>query len=81
MKMENNIYQADGFDEAIIGVDYKTGCIAYSISKCITILMIDDGMTELDATEWFCFNVAGSEFGEGTPIWIDDSYNENDLIL
>lgn len=79
--MENDIYQADGFDEAIIGVDYKTGCIAYSISKCITILMIDDGMTELDATEWFYFNVAGSEFGEGTPIWIDDTYNHNDLIL
>jgi len=62
-------------------VDYKTGRIAYSISKCITILMIDGDMTELDATEWFYFKVAGSEFGEGTPIWIDDTYDYNDLIL
>jgi len=51
MAMENEIYQADGFDDAIIGVD---------------------------ATEWFYFNVAGSEFGPGTPIWIDDTYNHND---
>ena len=50
---------------------------AYSISKCITILMLDEDMTELDAVEWFYFNVAGSEFGEGTPIWIDDTYEHN----
>ena len=79
--MESDIYKADGFDDAIIGVDYNTGRIAYSISKCITILMIDEQMTELDATEWFYFNVAGAYVGEGTPVWIDDTYNENDLIL
>ena len=78
MAMENEIYQADGFDDAIIGVDYNTGRIAYSVSKCITILMLDEGMTELDATEWFYFNVAGSYVGEGTPIWIDDTYEHND---
>ena len=78
MAMENDIYQADGFDNAIIGVDYKTGRIAYSISKCITLIMLDEGMTELDATEWFYFNVAGSYVGEGTPIWIDDTYEHND---
>ena len=79
--MESDIYKADGFDDAIIGVDYNTGRIAYSVSKCITILMIDEQMTELDATEWFDFNVAGAYVGEGTPVWIDDTYNENDLIL
>ena len=61
--------------------DSNTGRIAYSVSKCITILMIDEQMTEIDATEWFYFNVAGSYVGEGTPVWIDDTYNENDLIL
>ena len=79
--MESDIYKADGFDDAIIGVDYNTGRIAYSVSKCITILMIDEQMTELDATEWFYFNVAGSYVGEGTPVWIDDTYDHNDLIL
>ena len=79
--MESDIYKADGFDDAIIGVDYNTGRIAYSVSKCITILMIDEQMTELDATEWFDFNVAGAYVGEGTPVWIDDTYDHNDLIL
>jgi hypothetical protein len=40
--------------------------------------MLDEGMTELDATEWFYFNVAGSYVGEGTPVWIDDTYDHND---
>tara|TARA_R110002020_G_scaffold255411_1_gene469173 strand:- start:300 stop:539 length:240 start_codon:yes stop_codon:yes gene_type:complete len=79
--MESDIYKADGFNDAIIGVDYNTGRIAYSVSKCITILMIDEQMTELDATEWFYFNVAGAYVGEGTPVWIDDTYDHNDLIL
>ena len=79
--MESDIYKADGFDDAIIGVDYNTGRIAYSVSKCITILMIDEQMTELDATEWFDFKIAGAYVGEGTPVWIDDTYNHNDLIL
>ncbi len=79
--MESDIYKADGFDDAIIGVDYNTGRIAYSVSKCITILMIDEQMTELDATEWFDFKVAGAYVGEGTPVWIDDTYDHNDLIL
>ena len=79
--MESDIYKADGFDDAIIGVDYNTGRIAYSVSKCITILMIDEQMTELDATEWFDFKVAGAYVGEGTPLWIDDTYNHNNLIL
>jgi hypothetical protein len=79
--MESDIYKADGFNDAIIGVDYNTGRIAYSVSKCITILMIDEQMTELDATEWFDFNVAGAYVGEGTPVWIDDTYDHNDLIL
>ncbi len=79
--MESDIYKADGFNDAIIGVDYNTGRIAYSVSKCITILMIDEQMTELDATEWFDFKVAGAYVGEGTPVWIDDTYDHNNLIL
>lgn len=81
MKMESDIYQVEGFDDAIIGVDYNTGRIAYSLSKCISIIMLDEEMSELDAIEWFDFKVSRVDFGEGTPIWIDDTYNKNDLIL
>ena len=64
--------KADGFDDAIIGVDESTMRLIYSVSKCIEILAID--MPEEDAIEYFDFNVAGSYVGEQTPIWCYDRY-------
>jgi hypothetical protein len=62
--------KADGFDEAIIGVDETTMRLIYSISKCIEILCRD--MEQEDALEHFYYNVSGSYVGEQTPIWCDD---------
>jgi len=62
--------KADGFDEAIIGVDESTMRLIYSISKCIEILCRD--MEQEDALEYFYYNVSGSYVGEQTPIWCDD---------
>ena len=70
---EEDILKADGFDDAIIGVDDSLGNIRliYSVSKCIQILCRD--MMEEDAVEFFDFNVKGSYVGDNTPIWcIDD---------
>lgn len=70
---EEDILKADGFDEAIIGVDENFGEIRliYSVSKCIQILCRD--MNEEEAVEYFNFNVSGSYVGANTPIWcIDD---------
>ena len=69
---ETEFLIADGFDDAIIG--YHTGSerLIYSISKSIQIL-IDEGMSEEDATEHFYYNVEGSYMGEKTPIWSDDT--------
>ena len=61
---------ADGFNEAVLGVDEKTMRLIYSISKCINILMED--MSEEDAFEYFYYNVSGAYVGEKTPIWCDD---------
>ena len=69
--MENNIYQAEGFDDAIIGVDYNTGRIAYSLSKCISIIMLNEEMSELDAIEWFDFKVSRVDFGTNREIYSD----------
>ena len=63
---------ADGFDEAIIGVEETTMRIIYSVSKCISILMKD--MTEEDALDYFYFNVSGGYVGEKTPIWCSDDF-------
>lgn len=64
--------KADGFDEAIIGVDEKQMRLIYSVEKCIEILMRD--MSEEDAFEYFDFNVAGAYVGEKTPIWSEDTF-------
>jgi hypothetical protein len=52
---------ADGFDEAIIGVDTKSERLIYSVSKCLTILCRD--MSEEDALEYFEYNVSGAYKG------------------
>ena len=69
---EENFLTADGFNDAIIGVDTKSMRLIYSVTKCIDVLMID--MSEEDAYEYFEFNVAGSYVGEKTPIWCYDNF-------
>lgn len=67
---DDSFVKADGFDEAIIGVEINSMKLVYSIPKCIEILCRD--MTEIDAIEHFNYNVSGSYIGEKTPIWVDD---------
>ena len=68
---EDEILKADGFDEAIIGIDEFSMRLIYSVSKCIEILCRD--MSEEEAVEYFDYNVKGSYVGEKTPIWcLDD---------
>ena len=61
---------ADGFDDAVIGIDYSSKRLIYSITACVKILCRD--MSEEDAVEYFFFNVAGAYVGERTPIWCVD---------
>lgn len=63
---------ADGFDDAIIGLDEKEMRLIYSVSKCIDILSVD--MSHEEAVEYFEFNVSGAYMGEKTPIWCYDDF-------
>jgi ubiquinone/menaquinone biosynthesis C-methylase UbiE len=58
---------ADGFDEAIIGVD-KDFIICYDQDKCIEILSKD--MNWEEAEEYFWYNTVGSYVGKKTPRFI-----------
>lgn len=69
---DETFLKADGFDEAVIGIDESTMRLIYSVSKCIEILMKD--MPEEEAIEYFEFNVSGSYVGEKTPIWCQDNF-------
>lgn len=64
---EDTFLFADGFDEAIIGVD-KNMIVCYDQDKCIDILAKD--MTPEEADEYFWYNTAGAHMGEKTPIFI-----------
>lgn len=66
---DDEFLKADGFNDAVIGVDAISMRLVYSIEKCIDILVEDD-MTEEDALEHFSYNVLGSYVGEQTPIFI-----------
>lgn len=66
--------KANGFDDAIIGVDESSMRLIYSESKCIDILQEEHDMTLIDAIEYFDFNVKGSYVGDATPIWCSDIF-------
>ena len=75
---DEDILFADGFDEAIIGVVFvhneKTGekqtRVVYDTESCLEVLM-EQGMTYEEASEYFDFNVAGSHMGEYTPLYLE----------
>jgi len=66
------LLKADGFDDAVIGIDEKTMRLIYSVSKCLDILKKE--MNEEDTIEHFLYNVSGSYVGEKTHIWCWDTF-------
>ena len=64
---------ADGFDKAIVGVSqqFNSLSVAYDRNKCIEILMTRDNMTQLEAIEYFEYNVVGAYLGDNTPSFIE----------
>jgi hypothetical protein len=69
---KESFYKADGFDDAIIGVEESTMRLIYSVSKCIDILC--NNMSLSDACEHFNFNVRDAYVGDKTPIWCADNF-------
>jgi len=69
---DEELLKADGFDDAIIGIDESSMRLIYSVSKCIEILSKD--MSTEDAIEYFDFNVGSAFVGEKTPIWCYDIF-------
>jgi hypothetical protein len=68
---ETEFLKADGFDEAVIGFDFNSERLIYSISKMIEIL-VNDGMEKIDAIEYLEFNTFAAYVGEKTPIYMWD---------
>lgn len=65
---------ADGYDDAIIGIQRRCGSpavVAYDYNKVIEIIMESGGISQGDAEELFEFNVIGAWMGNGTPVFIE----------
>lgn len=65
--------KAEGFDDAVIGIDGRTDRLIYSASKVIDIL-VKQGMKRDEALDHFYYNIEGSYMGDKTPIWCFDFF-------
>jgi hypothetical protein len=70
-----DILIADGFDEAVIGIEENTMRLIYSVTKCLEIIEAQ-GIPEEEALEHFYYNVHGSYIGEQTPIFCFDDFKD-----
>ena len=67
---EEDLLFADGFDDAIIGLDTQSLRVVYSKQKMIDILEPEMGLD--DAIEYLEFNTWCAFVGHQTPIYIDE---------
>ena len=67
---DEDLLKADGFDEAVIGIEINTSRLVYDICKMRELLIKNDGMSSDDAMEYLDFNVLGAYMGEKTPIYV-----------
>ncbi len=69
---EPDILFADGYDKAIAGVvwDGERTRVVYETEEILKILM-EDGMSYDEASEYFDFNVAGAYMGVYTPLYLE----------
>lgn len=66
----------DGFEDCIVGITEEFGGIVrllYSTQKIINKLM-EDGMSEEDALEYYSYNIYGGHYGEQNPIFLMDTF-------
>ena len=68
---DDTLLFADGFDDAIIGLDTLSLKVVYSKQQMIEILVSED-MTLEDAIEFLEYNTWNTYVGEQTPIYVDE---------
>ena len=63
---------ADGFDYAILGITEVAGGwrVCYDTGRVLELLVLEHGMDEEGAIEYFDFNIAGAYVGPLTPIFV-----------
>jgi len=70
---ETELIKADGFDDAIIGLEQQQMKLVYSVPMCIDVL-VKEGMSVDDAIDYFEFNVRGSLTFD-SPLFVDTDWD------
>ena len=70
---EPDILFTEGFDEAIAGTvwDGKRTRVVYDTELILELLMGRSEMSYEEAVEYFDFNIAGSDMGVYTPLYLE----------
>jgi hypothetical protein len=68
---DEEFLKADGFDDAVIGVEPTLMILVYDKNKMVDILVKTQDMTYEDAVEYLEFNTWSAYVGEKTPIYIE----------
>lgn len=78
-EIEPGVLFADGHDSALLGIgrQFNTFFAVYSTKKVIAGL-IEQGMDEEEAIEFFAFNIIGAYVGEHTPVFLMDDVEDED---
>jgi len=72
---EETFLKADGFDNAIIGVQTTDPPrLVYSVKRVVSQLT-GEGLSFEEAIEHFEYNIQGAYMGEQTPIWCYDMFD------
>ena len=64
----------NGFDSCIIGLEQTSLKLIYSKKSILEKLIKESNMSELEAIEYYEFNILGCYMGEKTPILCDDLF-------
>lgn len=65
---------AEGFNDAVIGVDDYEMRLVYSADKSISILMEEQKWDYLEAAEYFYTHIVDKYKGNKQPLFINDNF-------
>lgn len=58
-----------GYEDCVVGLEYASNVLVMDSNKIINKLIVNEELSEVDAMEYFDYNIAGSK-GEGLPIYV-----------
>jgi hypothetical protein len=71
---DESFLKMDGFDSCVIGMDQTNLKLIYSKKAILDVLINENDLSELEAIEYYEFNILGCYMGEKTPILCDDIF-------